>query len=84
MQPMLPCILGIVKNRFDCESGFRRIKLAFDLIVAVIAVIIAVVIVIPILAFWLAIVFVVVVIIDFVAEIRLFVALRSLLLFLFV
>jgi hypothetical protein len=48
---MLPCIPGIVKNRFGCESGSRRIELAFDLIVAVIAVIIAVVIVIPILAF---------------------------------
>jgi hypothetical protein len=48
---MLPCIPGIVKNRFGCESGFRRIELVFDLIVAVIAVIIAVVIVIPIIAF---------------------------------
>jgi hypothetical protein len=81
---MLSCILGIVKNRFGCESGSKRIKLAFDLIVAVIAVIIAVVIVISILVFWLAIVFVIVVVVDFVAEIRLFVALRSLLLFLFV
>jgi hypothetical protein len=48
---MLSCILGIVKNRFGCELGFRRIKLVFDLFIAVIAVIIAIVIVILILAF---------------------------------
>jgi hypothetical protein len=51
MYPMLPCILGIVKNGFGCESGFGCIKLVFDLFVAVIAVIIAIVIVILILAF---------------------------------
>ena len=81
---MLPYIPGIVKNGFGCESGSGYIEIAFDLFVAVIAVIIAIVIVILILAFWLAIVFVVVVVINFVAKIRLFVALKSLLLFLFV
>jgi hypothetical protein len=51
MQPMLPCIPGIAKNGFGCESGFEYIKLTFDLFVAVIVVIIAIVIVILILAF---------------------------------
>ena len=76
----LVCIANTKIDRFGYElvSGYIELVGLF----VVITIIITIAIIIPILAFWLAIILVI--IIDFVAEIRLFVALRSLLLLLFV